>query len=130
MGPEKKKTLTAKTKFTLHLLPRDFVLERAKTVGKPEFVPLERFQVLREREIHATRTVSLVDMMKGKTRDIGAASYAWERPGEPDPDGERLLQHAKFLQENPDVKYMFVDYNCVPQEWLECMNNRGATKSP
>ena len=110
-------------------MPRDYVIERAKTVGSPDFVPLERFQVLMLREVLVKMTFTIEDMLKGKMRHIGAASYAWEGAGDPDPEGERLLQHAKFLQENPDVEFMFIDYPCLPQEFRESLKDPGAKQS-
>ena len=55
-----------------------------------------------DHDLLVKRTITLTDAMQGKWRDIAAASYAWEAASDPDPKCERLHQHARVLEENPD----------------------------
>jgi hypothetical protein len=109
--------LHAGSKFTFWLLPRDFVIQHVKqNPGKP----LPVYQKLRAQGVLVAVQFTVEEAMNGKYHEsIGAASYTWAAAGDPDPTGEKLAAHAIFLEQNPDVQYHFIDFNCIPQNYVD-----------
>ena len=42
-------------------------------------------------------------------------SYRWRTKDDPDPDGEQLAVVRKYVREHPEIKYVFIDFPCLPQ---------------
>ena len=74
---------------------------------------LPHFQVMQRDGKLEKKTMTPRDLCKGVYKDsVAVGSYSWGDVGLPDPDGERLQKHQNFLLNNPDVKYMFLDFPC------------------
>jgi hypothetical protein len=48
-------------------------------------------------------------------RDFVAVSHRWETPNTPDPSGAQLCALRAYLESHRQVKYVWVDYHCMPQ---------------
>ena len=78
------------------------------------------YQKLRAQGVLVAVQFTVEEAMNGKYHEsIGAASYTWAAAGDPDPTGEKLAAHAIFLEQNPDVQYHFIDFNCIPQNYVD-----------
>ena len=47
--------------------------------------------------------------------DVLTQSYRWRTKDDPDPDGEQLAAVRKHVREHPEIKYVFIDFPCLPQ---------------
>jgi len=47
--------------------------------------------------------------------DHVAVSHRWEDDQEPDAEGAQMVAIKSFLLQRPRVKYLWVDYSCMPQ---------------
>ena len=49
-------------------------------------------------------------------KDILFVSHRWEEPGRPDVDGVQLEAIKEYLQEHPEIKWVWFDYSSMPQK--------------
>ena len=95
-----------------------FWLLSAKFVRRWSKVTLPHFQELRRLyPSHLVRKeITLTDVCTGVLReDSLAVSHRWERPDNPDPEGEQLAAVRSHLQERLAIQWVWMDWWCMPQ---------------
>ena len=77
---------------------------------------MERFQrQLNDRHL-VQESVSLRSAVRGDHLDTYAAiSHCWDIAAFPDESGEQLVRIQEYLRANPNIKYVWYDYWCMPQ---------------
>jgi len=93
-----------------------FFLDAGDVLAWPPDMPLPRFQDL----WHAGRlhweTLNIQALFKGECQEeYLAISHRWETPDEPDPKGTQLSAIKAFLSQTPRIKWLWVDFCCLPQ---------------
>ena len=62
------------------------------------------------------KLISLDNVLGGTyVRDVCTLSYRWCTAEDPDPDGEQLALAREYVRKHPDIKFVFIDYLCLPQ---------------
>ena len=67
--------------------------------------------LISEREISMDKVIT-----RAYVDEILIVSHRWEERGTPDPDGTQELEIRKFLKSNPQFKYVWHDFWCLPQQ--------------
>jgi hypothetical protein len=93
-----------------YFLPRQVVLD-IKTRSLP---PMQR---LRDVGHLVKFQIPLGDAFQGKgvVNHILIVSHRWEEPGQPDADGEQLKAIKAYLEENPDIEWVWFDFSTMHQ---------------
>jgi hypothetical protein len=56
---------------------------------------------------------------KGVVNQILFVSHRWESLDQPDADGEQLKAIKAYLEENPDIEWVWFDYSTLPQRFYD-----------
>ena len=98
----------------IYVVPRDAILALLDAgAGLVVFQDLRRSNRLTE--LRVTKLEVLSGALREKHKVL-AVSYPWQGFGDPDSTGERLVTVATYLEERPDIEYVWWDFLCVPQE--------------
>ena len=62
------------------------------------------------------QTYSLLN--DGYKRKYACVSHRWMKHFHPDPTGTQLEELQGFARASVDIKYFWVDYLSMPQEWM------------
>jgi hypothetical protein len=79
---------------------------------------LPRFQELREEQPDQLREVDMsrAESYRGSFRHkYVVVSHAWDEPGVPDSVGAKIRQIKSFLEEYPQIEWVWFDFWCLPQ---------------
>jgi hypothetical protein len=79
---------------------------------------MEMLQHLRRDRSHwlVTKRINFDKLLEGQYVDeFLALSYRWATAEHPDPDGLQLRELQEHLRNQPLVKFVFVDFMCIPQ---------------
>ena len=93
-----------------YFLPRQVVLE----CSARSLPPMQR---LRDVGHLVKFQIPLGDAFQGKgvVNHILIVSHRWEEPGQPDADGEQLKAIKAYLEENPDIEWVWFDFSTMHQ---------------
>ena len=99
----------------LYMVPRAVVKAMHASTVTPR---LRVFQDLRKRAelkaIHVTKQQVLSGALMNEHKVL-TISYPWQGFGDPDSTDDRLNAVVAFLEERPDIEYVWWDFMCVPQ---------------
>ena len=105
---------------TGHLMAPTFYFMQAEYVSNLKDLALPRFQELMKREPPALekKRIKLTEAFRGEgdIKSILFISHRWEEQAEPDRFGLQLKAIKEHLKENPDIKWVWYDYSCMPQK--------------
>ena len=83
---------------------------------------IQRRQVLEKEERSGPLPSPLVPpeeavrLLQRGDRSVGALTYGWLTPGDPDPSGHRVKAVRRALKHHPHIKAVFWDYASLPQK--------------
>jgi hypothetical protein len=97
----------------------------AEWVRECDTKSLPRMQTLRDDGVLKKMNIPLGDAFQGKgvINHILFVSHRWELPSQPDPDGVQLEAIKAYLEENPDIEWIWFDYSTMPQR-IDGINDR------
>mmetsp|Transcript_1105 Transcript_1105/g.1731 ORF Transcript_1105/g.1731 Transcript_1105/m.1731 type:complete len:334 (-) Transcript_1105:44-1045(-) len=96
---------------TYYFLHRDTLLSMEQGQLLPVFQALQHQGWLRHERI------DLQDAVRGRYRQRYAClSHRWESKEHPDPRGEQLALVQEYLQADPQVEWVWIDFCCMPQQ--------------
>ena len=104
-----------------HAMPYSFVPREkllAMRTDDPDNSPIPRMQELRDSGSLEKRLVDLGEAFQGKgcALDTLFISHRWEEPTNPDPGCTQLVAIQAFLEEHPEIGWVWYDYMCLPQK--------------
>lgn len=69
------------------------------------------------RRVQVQRTTAL---RGGEVDNICTVAHVWRTQHDPDPDGEQMRALKCFLRSHPQVRWIWMDYSCMPQGKAHC----------
>lgn len=84
----------------------------------PDRKGLPPHQTLLESNVLVRKVVTEEDVALGRLKeDHACISYRWTSQTHPDPEGKKARKIGDVLEKRPHVKFLWVDWLCVPQKY-------------
>lgn len=93
----------------IRLLRVDWLLDQPENYRMQRRQDLEKLQAVDRGQSPLLCGNEAVALVRNGAREVGALSYGWLLPWDPDPTGERMVLLRRVLRERPYIKALFWD---------------------